>query len=85
MPTLVQTYWIIRGMLINKMFDEVEEMLRNYVYLIEEYSFTPYTNRVYALDRAQYPFLALMVEDYLEQVENKPEFLQQMLPVSYSL
>lgn len=83
MPTLLQTYWILRGMITNKMFDKVEEMLRNYAYLIEKYNFIPYTNRVYALDRAQYPLFALMVEDYKERVEN-PKFLQEILPVSHS-
>lgn len=83
MPNLLQAYWILRGMLTNRMFYEVEAMLRNYAYLINKFNFIPYTNRVYAQDRAQYPLFALMVEDYTDRFKN-PEFLQDMLPVSHS-
>ncbi|XP_064611935.1 trehalase-like isoform X2 [Liolophura sinensis] len=73
------TYWGIKGLLLCQMSWSVKGILRNYVSLINRFSYVPNGCRVYLLERSQPPLLASMVEDYIIATGDN-QFLDEVLP-----
>ena len=56
------TYFIMLGLAADGKWDQIEDMMKNYAYMIRKWKFIPTANRTYFLTRSQPPFYALMVE-----------------------
>lgn len=56
------TYFIMLGLAADGHWREIEEMMKNYAYMIRKFGFIPTANRTYFLSRSQPPFFAMMVE-----------------------
>ncbi|MDZ7880073.1 MAG: trehalase family glycosidase [Saprospiraceae bacterium] len=62
------SYFTMLGLVASERFDIVNDMMRNFAYLIRTYGYVPNGNRTYYLGRSQPPVFALMVqlcEDYV--------------------
>ena len=56
------TYFIMLGLAADHKWKPIEEMMKNYTYMIRTYGFIPTANRSYFLSRSQPPYYALMVK-----------------------
>lgn len=56
------SYFIMLGLAADERWDMVENMLKNFAYMIRKFGFIPTANRTYFLSRSQPPFFAKMVE-----------------------
>jgi alpha,alpha-trehalase len=80
------SYFTMLGLQVSKRVDLIENMVKNFAYLINEFGFIPNGNRSYFLSRSQPPFFSLMVEllreekgkqvliDYLPALEKEYQF-----------
>ncbi|TVU31968.1 hypothetical protein EJB05_23684 [Eragrostis curvula] len=57
------TYWVIRGLLVSKMYDTAKEVTLNLVYLVEKYGFVLNGARSYYTNRSEPPLLSSMILD----------------------
>ncbi|XP_062205881.1 probable trehalase [Phragmites australis] len=57
------SYWVVRGLLVSKMFNTAKEIVLNLVYLVEKYGFVLNGARSYYTNRSQPPLLSSMVLD----------------------
>jgi alpha,alpha-trehalase len=72
------SYFTCLGLIEHKKFEEVENLIENFAYLIDNFGYIPNANRSYFMSRSQPPFFALLVDlIYQEQDE---EFLKKYLP-----
>lgn len=55
------SYFIMLGLATDKRWDMVENMMKNYAYMIRKFGFIPTANRTYFLSRSQPPFFSQMV------------------------
>ncbi len=55
------SYFTMLGLQVSGRVDIIENMVRNFAFLIDEFGFIPNGNRTYFLGRSQPPFFALMV------------------------
>ncbi|KAJ1296552.1 hypothetical protein BS78_01G310000 [Paspalum vaginatum] len=55
------SYWVIRGLLVSKMYDTAKGIVFNLVDLVEKYGFVPNGARSYYTNRSQPPLLSSMV------------------------
>ncbi|KAG7160209.1 Trehalase-like 1 [Homarus americanus] len=58
------SYWIIEGLLLSEMHDTAKQMIKNFLYLINEFGYIPNGSRKYYIGRSQPPFLTSMVDLY---------------------
>lgn len=72
------SYFTMLGLQVSKKIDEIENMVSNFAYLIDNLGFIPNGNRTYYLGRSQPPFFSLMVKLLAEEKGKK--VLQQFLP-----
>lgn len=75
------SYFTILGLLADNRSEEVEDMIRNFASLLEEYGMVPNGNRIYYLTRSQPPFFSLMVDmmcRYLDDFKWGAQFLNAM-------
>jgi alpha,alpha-trehalase len=56
------SYFTMLGLETDKQYELIENMIRNFAFLINKYGFIPNGNRTYFLTRSQPPFFSLMVE-----------------------
>lgn len=56
------SYFIMLGLAADGRWDMVENMLKNYTYMIRKFGFIPTANRTYFLSRSQPPFFCHMVK-----------------------
>ncbi|HEX6462158.1 MAG TPA: alpha,alpha-trehalase TreF [Candidatus Saccharimonadales bacterium] len=61
------TYFIMLGLATSGHIDEIEDMMKNYAYMIRKLGFIPTANRTYFLSRSHPPFFAKMVQLLAEQ------------------
>lgn len=61
------SYWIIQGLLISDMLDTAKSMIKNLLYLVEEFGFVPNGGRIYYLNRSQPPMLCLIINMFYEK------------------
>ncbi|RZC35606.1 trehalase [Asbolus verrucosus] len=64
------SYWIIKGLLLNEMYDTVRGMLDNFLSLVDRYGFVPNGSRIYYLNRSQPPLLCLMISLYIQETND---------------
>lgn len=55
------SYWVIRGLLVSKMYDTAKDIVLNLVDLVGKYGFVPNGARSYYTNRSQPPLLSSMV------------------------
>ena len=56
------SYFIMLGLAADNRWDMIENMMKNYAYMIRKYGFIPTANRSYFLSRSQPPLYAHMVQ-----------------------
>ena len=56
------SYFTILGLERSGLSDVSDNMVENFLYLVNKYGFIPNSNRIYYLSRSQPPFFALMIE-----------------------
>ena len=56
------SYFIMLGLAADGKWDKIENMLKNYAYMIRKFGFIPTANRTYFLSRSQPPFFSHMVK-----------------------
>lgn len=64
------TYFINKGLLLNKNFTQVKNNLLNYCFLINKIGFVPNANRVSMSNRSQMPLFIQMVKDYYDETQD---------------
>uniref|UniRef100_A0A0D9XLM9 Trehalase n=1 Tax=Leersia perrieri TaxID=77586 RepID=A0A0D9XLM9_9ORYZ len=57
------SYWVIRGLLVSKMYETAKDIALNLVYLVEKYGFVLNGARSYYTNRSQPPLLSSMIFD----------------------
>ncbi|KAF0930483.1 hypothetical protein E2562_032907 [Oryza meyeriana var. granulata] len=57
------SYWVVRGLLVSKMYETAKDVTLNLVYLVEKYGFVPNGARSYYTNRSQPPLLSSMILD----------------------
>ncbi|KAG8084107.1 hypothetical protein GUJ93_ZPchr0010g8488 [Zizania palustris] len=57
------SYWVVRGLLVSKMYDTAKDITLNLVYFAEKYGFVLNGARSYYTNRSQPPLLSSMVLD----------------------
>ncbi len=73
------SYFTMLGLAADGKWDMVENMLKNFGYLIRKFGFIPTANRTYYLSRSQPPFLSHMVK-LLARHKNRTLTLLEYLP-----
>ena len=73
------SYFIMLGLAADGHWDMVENMMRNYAYMIRKFGFIPTANRTYFLSRSQPPLFARMVK-LLAQHRGHKRVLVEFLP-----
>ena len=56
------SYFIMLGLAADERWDMVENMMKNYAFMIRKFGFIPTANRTYFLSRSQPPFFSQMVK-----------------------
>lgn len=75
------SYFTMLGLLASGKFEWVEDMLKNFAYLIQTFGHIPNGNRHYYTSRSQPPFFAHMVVAYADsQITRRVDILKQYLP-----
>ncbi|KAL6906457.1 hypothetical protein ACP4OV_004058 [Aristida adscensionis] len=73
------SYWVIRGLLVSKMYDTAKEIVLNLVYLVEKYGFVLNGARSYYTNRSEPPLLSSMVLD-IYRATGDLSFLRRVFP-----
>ncbi|OQV14359.1 Trehalase [Hypsibius exemplaris] len=78
------SFWTIQGLLVSGMAETARGMIRNFIHLVNTVGHIPNGNRVYYMKRSQPPFLALMVEAFVNHKDTTPaagrELIDEALP-----
>ncbi|KAL4432233.1 hypothetical protein ABPG77_005995 [Micractinium sp. CCAP 211/92] len=73
------SYWILEGLIASNLTDLAQDIIGNFIYLIETYGFIPNGIRTYYLNRSQPPLFSEMVKIVYQATGNKT-LLAQALP-----
>lgn len=73
------SYFTMLGLADSGRIDLINDMVRNFAYLIDEIGFVPNGNRSYYCTRSQPPYFALMVE-LLAEVDDDDSIMDQFRP-----
>lgn len=73
------SYFTMLGLAADERWDLVEDMLKNFAYMIRKFGFIPTANRTYFLSRSQPPFLSHMVK-LMAKHRNRTLTLLEYLP-----
>ncbi|KAH8085188.1 Six-hairpin glycosidase-like protein [Filobasidium floriforme] len=74
------SYWILEGLLRSQLYSYAEDLLVNFMDLVESYGFLPNGGRKYYLNRSQPPVFTMMVNSYV-QVTGNTSVLERALPI----
>jgi alpha,alpha-trehalase len=77
------SYFIMLGLAADNRWDMIENMMKNYAYMIRKFGFIPTANRTYFLSRSQPPFFSHMVR-LLAKNQNRTLTLLEYLPYMLS-
>jgi len=77
---ITDSYWILEGLLISEMHETAKGLIKNMLFLVNEYGFMLNGARLYYLNRSEPPLLVQMVALYYE-VTKDMEFLKESLPI----
>lgn len=72
------SYFIMLGLATDKKWDMVENMMKNYAYMIRKFGFIPTANRTYFLSRSQPPFFSQMVRLLARHKGRRRTFLEYL-------
>ena len=72
------SYFIMLGLATDKRWDMVENMMKNYSYMIRKFGFIPTANRTYFLSRSQPPFFSQMVRLLARHNGRRRTFLEYL-------
>lgn len=72
------SYFIMLGLAADGEWTRVEDMVKNFAYLIRKYGYIPTANRTYLLSRSQPPFFVMMVKLLAEHKGKK--VIREYLP-----
>ncbi|CAN6306119.1 unnamed protein product [Urochloa humidicola] len=73
------SYWVVRGLLVGKMYDTAKDIVLNLVYMVETYGFVLNGARSYYTNRSQPPLLSSMVLD-VYGATGDVEFVRRAFP-----
>ncbi|XP_066389780.1 probable trehalase [Miscanthus floridulus] len=73
------SYWVVRGLLVSKMYDTAKTIVLNLVYMLEKYGFVPNGARSYYINRSQPPLLSSMVLEVYRATRDV-EFVRKVFP-----
>lgn len=73
------SYFIMRGLAVDHKWVMVENMLKNYAFMIRKFGYIPTANRTYLLSRSQPPFFSHMVK-LLARHKGRTATLAEYLP-----
>ncbi|CAL4915149.1 unnamed protein product [Urochloa decumbens] len=73
------SYWVVRGLLVSKMYDTAKDIVLNLVYMVETYGFVLNGARSYYTNRSQPPLLSSMVLD-VYGATGDVEFVRKAFP-----
>jgi len=60
------SYWILEGLLVSKMYKSAENIVRNFIHIINTYGYIPNGTRKYYLNRSQPPMFPMMLLKILD-------------------
>lgn len=69
------SYFTMLGLKVSGKYEMIENMIRNFAFMIDRFGFIPNGNRSYFLSRSQPPFFSLMVE-LLDTINDEDILLQ---------
>ncbi|KAK3107317.1 hypothetical protein FSP39_011735, partial [Pinctada imbricata] len=75
--TRLDSYWVIKGLLICEMNTTVRGMLENFSVLVNKFGFIPNGGRIYFSGRSQPPFFIPMVYEYYKATQDL-EFIRNI-------
>lgn len=73
------TYFIMRGLAVDRKWKMIEGMIKNYAFMIRKFGYIPTANRTYFLSRSQPPFFSHMVK-LLASHNGRTRTLAEYLP-----
>ncbi|XP_057420497.1 probable trehalase isoform X2 [Lotus japonicus] len=73
------SYWVIRGLLVSKMYKTATDIVMNLIHMIEEYGFVLNGARAYYTNRSQPPLLSAMIYEIYCSTGNI-ELVKRSLP-----
>ncbi|GJM91259.1 hypothetical protein PR202_ga07618 [Eleusine coracana subsp. coracana] len=73
------SYWVVRGLLVSKMYDTAKDIALNLVYLVEKYGFVLNGARSYYTNRSQPPLLSSMILD-IYKATGDLDFVKKSFP-----
>ncbi|MFZ2544712.1 MAG: alpha,alpha-trehalase TreF [Candidatus Saccharimonadales bacterium] len=73
------SYFIMLGLAVDNRWDIIQDMMKNYAYMIRKFGFIPTANRTYFLSRSQPPFFSHMVK-LLARNQNRTLTYLEYLP-----
>ncbi|KAL5719054.1 alpha,alpha-trehalase [Ranunculus cassubicifolius] len=73
------SYWVIRGLLVSKMYETAKSIVYNLISLIDEYGFVLNGARAYYSNRSQPPLLSSMVSDIYNRTQDS-DLVKKALP-----
>jgi alpha,alpha-trehalase len=73
------SYFTMLGLASAGRIDSIEQMIRNFSFMIRKYGHIPNGNRTYFISRSQPPFFAFMV-DLFSKISNNPGVLDEFGP-----
>ncbi|KAK3153109.1 hypothetical protein QOZ80_2BG0167930 [Eleusine coracana subsp. coracana] len=73
------SYWVVRGLLVSKMYDTAKDIALNLVYLVEKYGFVLNGARSYYTNRSQPPLLSSMILD-IYKATGDLDFVKRTFP-----
>ncbi|HRF28360.1 MAG TPA: alpha,alpha-trehalase TreF [Candidatus Saccharibacteria bacterium] len=73
------TYFIMRGLAVDRKWVMIENMVKNYAFMIRKFGYIPTANRTYFLSRSQPPFFSHMVK-LLAGHKGRTRVLAEYLP-----
>jgi alpha,alpha-trehalase len=73
------SYWILKGLLVSRMYETARDLLLNMISLIDQYGFIPNGIRVYYTTRSQPPMFLMMLYEYIQAVGDDDDMLKRGL------
>ncbi|XP_027345967.1 probable trehalase [Abrus precatorius] len=73
------SYWVIRGLLVSKMYKTATAIVTNFISLVDEYGFVPNGARAYYTNRSQPPLLSAMIYE-IHSSTGDIELVKRCLP-----
>lgn len=67
------TFWVIRGLIVCGMDQTAADLVRNLVYMVEQFGHIPNGSRQYYANRSQPPLLSMMIKEILKSVGTPPD------------